>query len=256
MFETFFGGFESYQIWGLILCAFLIGVNKTGIPGIGTLPVVILTLLFPAKFSTGLQLIMLCTADLLAVAYYHRGANWKLLVRLLPCALAGILIGDLTLHTMDDRVLSLAIGVILIAMSAIHFLRVYYFKSENVPSHFMFTATAGVLAGFTTQIANAAGPVMAIYLLSMRLEKKEYMGTCAMYFMILNWIKLPVFMWEGRIEMKSFLLDLPMLPVLLLGAAAGIWFFKKIPQKYFDSIIHVLVVFSAIWLITKTLFWK
>ncbi len=253
MFELITENLTAGQLAGLIVSAFLIGVNKTGIPGIGTLPVVMLTILFPAKFSTGLQLVMLCTADLFAVLYYRRGANWKLLLRLIPCALLGIAIGSLTMHKMNDTVLSVTIGAILLLMSAIHFVRTYCLKSDKVPSHFLFTAGTGIAAGFTTQIANAAGPVMALYLLAMRLDKKEYMGTCAMYFMILNWIKLPIFMWEGRVDARSFQLDLILLPVLLAGAAAGIWFFKKISQKHFDTIIHVLVAASAGWIIFTAL---
>ncbi len=253
MFDFITDNLTAGQLIGLIVSAFLIGVNKTGIPGIGTLPVVMLTILFPAKFSTGLQLVMLCTADIFAVLYYRRGANWKLLLRLIPCALIGIVLGSLTLHTMNDKVLSITIGGILLLMSAIHFFRTYCLKSENVPSHFLFTAGTGVAAGFTTQIANAAGPVMALYLLAMRLDKREYMGTCAMYFMILNWIKLPLFVWEGRVELRSFYLDLMLLPVLLAGAAAGIWFFKRISQKHFDTIIHVLVALSAGWIIFASL---
>ena len=253
MFDFFFHGFEPLQIAGLAFCAVLIGINKTGIPGIGTLPVVILTLLFPAKFSTGLQLIMLCTGDLFAMAYYHRSANWKLLFRLLPCALAGIALGTLTLHLLDDRTLSVTIGILLILLSGLHFFKTYYLKSESVPTHWAFAAAAGVAAGFATQIANAAGPVMALYLLAMRFDKKEYMGTCAMYFLILNWIKLPVFIFEGRIVPESFLLDLPMLPALIVGAMLGIWFFKKISQKAFENIIHIVVVLSAAWLIASKL---
>ena len=249
-----FDSYSAIQLGGLILSAFLIGVNKTGIPGIGTLPVVILSILFPADFSTGLQLIMLCLADLMAVAYYRRGANWKLLVKLLPCALAGIALGDRILAYMtDNTVLSLAIGIILILLAGLHFYRTYCLKSENVPTHWSFTAGTGVVAGITTQIANAAGPVMALYLLAMRLDKKEYMGTAAVYFMILNWIKLPIFCLEGRISWESVKLDLPMIPVLVLGAAAGIWFVKVVPQKKFDTIIQVLVVISAVWLIVSTL---
>ena len=249
-----FDSYSAIQLGGLILSAFLIGVNKTGIPGIGTLPVVILSILFPADFSTGLQLIMLCLADLMAVAYYRRGANWKLLVKLLPCALAGIALGDRILAYMtDNTVLSLAIGIILILLAGLHFYRTYCLKSENVPTHWSFTAGTGVVAGITTQIANAAGPVMALYLLAMRLDKKEYMGTAAVYFMILNWIKLPIFCFEGRISWESVKLDLPMIPVLVLGAAAGIWFVKVVPQKKFDTIIQVLVVISAMWLIVSTL---
>ena len=80
----------------LVLClaAFLIGINKTAVPGIGLLPVILLASTFETRLSTGLQLGMLALADIMAVAWYHRHADWKILLRLLPWALAGIAVGS------------------------------------------------------------------------------------------------------------------------------------------------------------------
>ena len=95
-------------------------------------------------------------------------------------------------------------------------------------------------------MANAAGPVAAIYFLAMKLPKEKYMGCSAWFFLIINWTKLPIFLWEGRITMEALKIDLVMIPFLLIGAALGILLLSKMPQKLFENIIQVLVVATAI----------
>ena len=103
----------------------------------------------------------------------------------------------------------------------------------------------GLAAGFSTQIANAAGPVMAIYLLAMQLPKDEYLGTSAWYFMTLNFLKLPVFILEGRIVLESLYIDLCMLPMIVLGAFLGILIARKMSQQSFELVVQILIVISA-----------
>lgn len=233
------------QVAALCCSAVLIGINKTGIPGLGLLPVVILTGVFPAGFSTGLQLVMLCTADLMAVAYYRRCADWHLVLRLLPCTLAGLGLGAWVLTFCGDVELKRGIGVIILLLSALSLVRRKYWKPDKVPNTLPFVAAVGLAAGFTTLVANAAGPVMALYLLAMRLPKEKYVGTSAWFFLIMNYIKLPVFIWEGRITMDSVLTALPMVPLLVVGAILGILVLKKLSLTLFERIIEVLVVLSA-----------
>ena len=238
-------GIELWQ-WGVLcLCAVLIGINKTGIPGLGPLPVVLLALSFPTAKSTGIQLIMLCMADLMAVSYYRRKANWKLILKLLPFALCGIALGSFVMRFFDDDALKTAIAVIILAMAGLNFARKKFLKADMIPSHWCFSMLFGLAAGFSTQVANAAGPVMAIYLLAMQLPTDEYLGTSAWYFMTLNFLKLPVFIWEGRIVTESLFIDLCMLPMIMLGAFTGIIIAKKISRNAFELIVQILIIISS-----------
>jgi len=239
----------------LIISALLIGINKTGIPGIGVLPVLLLTIVFPAWESPGIQLIMLCTADLIAVAYYRKKADWKVVCRLLPCAVIGIAVGALLMYFLrgaGDYVMRCIIGGIILGMEILNRVRKYWLKADRIPDGFAFAAFTGIFAGITTQMANAAGPVAALYLLAMRLPKEQYMGTCAWFFLIMNWIKLPVFICQHRITMNSFLMDVPMLPFLLIGAWLGIVFIRKIPQKTFDAVVEILILVAIVRLFWPT----
>ncbi len=244
----FLNSYEWLQWVTLIVSAILIGINKTAVPGIGVLPVVLLTMVFETRLSTGLQLIMLAMADLMAVSYYRRHADWKIVLRLLPWAYAGLAIGSWILHVLpadNDRIMKMMLGGIVLALAALNFIRARL-APDKIPSGPVVAGFCGTLLGITTQVANAAGPVAAIYFLAMRLPKEKYMGCSAWFFLIINWTKLPIFVWEGRITLQSLQTDLLMIPFLLIGGILGVLLLAKMPQKLFEGIIQVLVVVTAL----------
>ena len=250
MFQIF-SQLDALQITFLITSAILIGINKTAIPGLGLIPVMMLASVFETRLSTGVQLGMLATADLMAVAWYRRGADWKIILRLFPWALVGLAAGSFILHQIpvdDTTFMRRLIGGIVLFLAAISFIK-SRLRPDQIPSGAGPAAFFGILMGTTTQLANAAGPVSSIYLLAMKLPKDRYMGTAAWYFLILNWIKVPIFFFEGRITGESILIDLAMIPVLIIGAAIGILMLRKIPQQIFERIIQVFVIVAAVKLL-------
>ena len=247
-----FPDMTAFQLVILAVSALLVGVNKSGIPGLGMLPVILLAVAFDLNpgFATGVMLLMICAGDIFAVSYYRRNADWKIVVRLLPYTMLGLALGFVTLRYLNrPEHLRILIGWIILLLAAVHLIRVAFFKHAAVPSHWAFSAVVGLAAGFTTQVANAAGPVMALYLLSMKLPKDRYVGTCAWFFMIMNWTKLPIFCFEGRVTAASLHAVLPMLPLILTGAFLGVLFVKRAPQRFFEVIIEIIVIVSAVKLL-------
>ena len=243
--------FSTYQIVILCICALLIGVNKTALPGIGILPVVLLADTFDSRLSTGMQLLMLAWADIMAVIYFRRSADWRIILRLLPWSLLGLGIGWWVLGYIppeNNAAMKLLIGWIVIGLLILNFVR-KRLDPEKIPSGIVPSAFYGSLMGSTTMLANAAGPVSAIYLLSMKLPKEQYMGSGAWLFLIVNWIKVPMFWYQGRITREVLLADLWMIPLLIAGGFLGIVLFKRLPQKLFENIVMVLVVVAAVKMI-------
>ncbi|MBQ7694838.1 MAG: sulfite exporter TauE/SafE family protein [Lentisphaeria bacterium] len=243
--------FSTYQIVILCVCALLIGVNKTALPGIGILPVVLLADTFDSRLSTGMQLLMLAWADIMAVIYFRRSADWRIILRLLPWSLLGLGIGWWILGYIppeNNAAMKLLIGWIVIGLLILNFIR-KRLDPEKIPSGIIPSAFYGSLMGSTTMLANAAGPVSAIYLLSMKLPKEQYMGSGAWLFLIVNWIKVPMFWYQGRITREVLLADLWMIPLLVAGGFLGIVLFKRLPQKLFENIVMVLVVVAAVKMI-------
>ena len=229
---------EPWQ-WALaVVAALAIGFAKTGIGGLGMLAVVIFTNLVPAKQASGIVLPMLCFADVVAVLSYRRHAVWAHLWRLLPWTAAGVLAGWWAMGRMDDRQARGLIGAIILAMLAMQlWRRRQAAKNGGEETHgWWFAPLCGVLAGFTTLIANAAGPLLAIYLLAMQLPKLEYMGTGALFFMALNLFKVPFMMNLGLINAQSFTLNLWLAPAVLAGALLGRKLLMKIDQKLFENL--------------------
>ena len=243
--------FSTYQIVILCVCALLIGVNKTALPGIGILPVVLLADTFDSRLSTGMQLLMLAWADIMAVIYFRRSADWRIILRLLPWSLLGLGIGWWILGYIppeNNAAMKLLIGWTVIGLLILNFIR-KRLDPEKIPSGIIPSAFYGSLMGSTTMLANAAGPVSAIYLLSMKLPKEQYMGSGAWLFLIVNWIKVPMFWYQGRITREVLLADLWMIPLLVAGGFLGIVLFKRLPQKLFENIVMVLVVVAAVKMI-------
>lgn len=234
------------------LCAIMVGAAKTGIPGISILGVPLMALVIePPGRSVGALLGILILGDIFAIAYHHRNAKWGHVIRLLPAAFAGIIAAYFGLSALSNKdYLKPIVGGIVLAMLAINYWRTRTRgKDAEIPTQWWFAAGLGFLAGLTTMMANAAGPVMIIYLLAMRLDKIKFVGTTAWFFFIVNWLKVPFSAGLGMMTAESVKLDLMMLPFIAVGAAAGIFFLKRIPQKAFNAVVQVLAAAAAVKLL-------
>jgi len=225
-------------------------LSKTGIPGLGLLFVAIFANVLPTKQATGVVLPLLIVGDVFAVASYHRHAHWKHVWRLFPWAGAGIAIGYLAMARMSDRQVRLAVGAMILGLVVLHFARRRPLANADPEEHpWWFAPLIGILAGFATLVANAAGPLMVIYLLAMRLPKLEYVGTGAVYFMILNLFKVPFMANLGLLNPASLEMDAALAPFVLVGAWAGRKVLVRIEQRHFETLMLVLTVAAAVKLL-------
>lgn len=243
---------ESFELstdqwFWLILCALFVGMSKTGIAGLGMLIVPILATIFGGKNSAGILLPMLSMADVFAVFYYHRHAKWKYILKLLPATVAGVLIGLFVGNMVNDQQFKHLMAAIVLVGVVIMIWRERKVNAQAIPHNWLFSSIAGLLGGFSTMIGNAAGPVMSIYFLSMMLPKNSFIGTGAWFFMIINLFKIPfhIMVWE-TIDMRSFTLDLAMLPIIMVGAFLGFKLVKYIPEKPYRLFIIVTTALAAI----------
>jgi len=123
-----------------------------------------------------------------------------------------------------------------------------YASERAATVHRSVAALVGIVAGFVTLVANAAGPFMAIYLVAMRLPKMEYVGTAAVFFMLLNLFKVPFMVELGLITTQSFSVNLLLAPAVLLGALAGRWLLVRVDQNLFEQLVLVLSAIGGVLL--------
>jgi uncharacterized protein len=240
--------------------ALLVGLSKTGIPGLGILVVPLLAGVFGGRASVGIMLPMLIFGDCFAVAWYRRHAQWDRLVGLLPWVVVGMGAGAAALWAVgrmqgDKDVLSVVIGVMVLTMLALYMLQ-GKLGEKLTPKSPLGVASTGTAAGFATTVSNAAGPIMSIYMAAQKLGKEQFMGTIAWYFFIINLSKMPVYFVLSRMNPAKPLITLASLkfvgmvsPAILVGVLVGKWVLPRISQKSFDWAVLILAAASAIKLI-------
>ncbi|HEY4302600.1 MAG TPA: sulfite exporter TauE/SafE family protein [Candidatus Didemnitutus sp.] len=237
---------DGFQ-WSLLFAgAFLVGLSKTGLPGIGGLFVALFSLTLGARPATGVVLPMLLLGDLLALMVYRQHLAWKNIWRLFPWTAAGVITGWLAFRRLDASWSSRLIGSILIAMIVTSLLRkLGKGDPASASSPAWLSALTGIVAGFCTLVANAAGPVMNLYLLSKRLPKLEFMGTTAAFFLVLNWFKVPFVLELGLVSSASLKLNLCLVPAIVAGAIGGRWLIGRVNQKAFEWATLILTALAA-----------
>jgi uncharacterized protein len=226
--------------------ALLVGLSKTGLPGVSILAIVLMTDAYPsdARQSVGDILPVLLVGDVFAVVWFRRHADWGRLLRLMPWVLAGMIPGYFVLRYFEGNGLRPIIGVLVIGMLLVEIGR-QWFGWEHLPHRWWFAAVTGFMAGFTTFVANAAMPVMSIYLVSQDFDKQKFIGTAAWFFLILNVCKVPPYC-AMKILTPSML---PLAPLTIVGALLGVYVLSRIPQRFFDALALALAGIAAIRLI-------
>ena len=238
--------FDTHSWILAVIAAMIVGLAKTGVPGIGMLFVAIFANLMPTKQASGFVLPLLIFGDIVAVLSYRRHTEWKHLWRLFPWTAAGVGIGALAMGPIDNRQAQVLVGSIIVTLVTLHVARKWQASgkvsgeraaAEAGATHpVWFAPCIGVLTGFTTLVANAAGSLMAIYLLAMRLPKMAFVGTSAVFFLLLNLFKVPFMMGLGLITMDSFKFNLILAPAVLAGALLGRWVLPRVSQVWFERL--------------------
>jgi uncharacterized membrane protein YfcA len=224
-------------------------MSKTGISGVGLMVVPLLANAFGGRPSVGLLLPILIFADIFAVTWYNRHARWKHIIRLLPWAFAGIILATLIGKSISDQTFNRLLAALVVGGIAILLWRDIRSDKLKIPQSRWFAGGLGLLGGFSTMIGNAAGPVMALYLLSMRLPKNSFIGTGAWFFFIVNLSKVPMHIWSWKtISLNSFVLDVMVIPAVAAGAFLGIWLVRLLPEKFYRLLVIVTTLLSALLL--------
>jgi uncharacterized membrane protein YfcA len=242
----------SFIYWMLILlAAFIIGLSKAGLKGIDMMNVTIMAIVFGGKASTGVVLPLLCAADIMAVLYYHRHAQWVHFWKLIPWMVVGILVGVFVGKDLNEGIFRKIMAVIIV-LTVVIMIVLEFRKTMPIPSNKLFVANMGLIAGFTTMLGNLAGAFSNIYFLAMRMPKNDFIGTAAWVFLVINLFKLPfqIFYWKN-ITTSTLYTDLLLLPALIIGFVLGLKIVSKIKDDNYRKIVIALTLIGAIVIFFK-----
>lgn len=230
--------------------AFAIGFVKAGIPALGMLVSAIVALVFSPREALGIILIYLLAGDLVAVSFYWRLAHVNEYRKMLPPTVIGIVCGGIMLSFLSNDSLGLVIGLMIMLLVGLEPIRPQMTEwAFHYPRSIRFGS--GIFAGISTTIGNAAGPVMALYFLLLKLDKKAFVGTSSIFFLTINTIKVPIFYYQGLFTPAYFLSIAITLPLVYLGAIVGRFFLNWISQLWFKRIILFLSALAGLGLVIR-----
>ncbi|MEN3323603.1 sulfite exporter TauE/SafE family protein [Mariniflexile soesokkakense] len=235
-----------FQWAAICFAVFLLGLSKSGIKGIGIIIVVILAFVFGEKTSTGILLPMLIFADIFAVVYYNKHAQWQYIKKLLPAMVIGVLVGVWVGNDISEVIFKRIMAVIIIGSVLIMFYMENR-KSNTIPTNKWFSNSTGFMAGFTTMVGNLAGPISDIYFLAMRMPKNEFIGTAAWLFFIINVFKLPfhIFVWN-TVSVETLVLNSVLIPMVILGFFLGAYIVKLISNVNYRRFVLIVTALGGI----------
>ncbi len=232
----------------LALAAVLVGFAKTAVGGMGTVAVALYASVMPARESTAALLLLLLVGDVVAVSRYHGDCDWRLLRHLLPAVLPGLVAGAAVLAVVDDGTLRRLIGAVLVVLVLLQLLLRSRASSAWRPSR-VTSVGAGLAAGFTTMTANAAGPVMTLYLVGQGVDKMRFLGTGAWFFLVVNLCKVPFSAGLGLFSADMLIMTVLLAPLVLAGCGVGVWTVRRISQEGFDTTVLAASALSAVLLL-------
>lgn len=242
-----------------ILGSICIGLSKGAFPGVSTLAISLYANIFEPSESMGIIIIILFLANVVSVIIFRRFADWMCIARLMPFTAMGVVVGYFFLLWMPTEHVGRLIGLMLLLLTAIHFYRQYRAPENlnteieplNNPDPF-FSSSAlfiGLLSGFSSMVANAAGPITIIYLLSIKLEKFRFIATMAWLYLILNALKIPFHVSLGNINAFSLKLSAFLGIIAIATVLISPVLIKHIPQKLFNFITWSFVLIASLKLI-------
>jgi uncharacterized membrane protein YfcA len=233
----------------MALACFLTGLSKGGLGGMmGALITPMMALVMPVGLAIGLVLPVLMVGDVFAVAAHWRRWDWRVVGILLAGALIGVGLGTMFIASVSPTALRRVLGVLILAFALYRLLEKRLYERLHFQSRPWHGVLAGVAAGFASAIASAGGPPTAIYLLSLNLSPAVFVATSALFFTVINWVKVPYYLSAGILRLDLSWQFAWLLPLTPLGVWMGKRLVQRIDRLWFERLVIVLLLLSS-WML-------
>jgi uncharacterized protein len=181
----------------------------------------------------------------------------QIIARLLPGTLIGVILGAYLLNLFERQqkdvaaaLVNMEIGFESVLLVALHWYRTSRRDERKIFRPGLLRSSAvGAFAGVSSTLAHGAGPIIALHLLPQKLDRQLFVGTCAIYFFILNCSKLPAYYGAGLFTADNhatLLFATRFMPIVLAGAIFGFWLNRRLSDKVFSKVVY-LVTFCLGW---------
>lgn len=224
------------------------GISKGGFgSGVGIIAVPLMALRVPPPQAAAIMLPILVVMDITGFWVYRKTFHAGHLKVLLPAATVGIAVGWATFGFLDVAQVRLLIGVIAVAFPVVHWLDLRASRPSKSPT--AWGGLWGAVAGYTSFLAHAGGPPVNVYLLPLKMQKRQYVGTTVMFFTAVNALKLIPYGQLGQFHAENLLTSAVLLPLAPFGIWLGLWMQGRVTDVAFYRVCYVLLFLTGIKLL-------
>ncbi|MCP3889860.1 MAG: sulfite exporter TauE/SafE family protein [Desulfobulbaceae bacterium] len=226
----------------------LYGMAKGGLgPGVGAICVPLLSFVMEPMQAAAIMLPILCVMDIFAVYHFRRNFDFQRLAILIPSGIVGIILASLLMGQLPADGIRSVIGVIVIV-----FCFDYWFRKdggEKSNSGKISGFFWGTLAGFTSTQIHAGGPPVSIYLLPQKLDKVVLMGTMAIFFAVMNYLKLIPYTLMGALHIENIMTSVLLMPLAPIGVRLGNIVLYRVRQQLIYRFLYIALFVSGLKLL-------
>ncbi|MFT4254704.1 MAG: sulfite exporter TauE/SafE family protein [Caulobacter sp.] len=224
----------------------LVGLAKGGFAGIGVVATPLLALAVGPVKAAAILLPLLILQDVVGVWAYRKTWDKGLLILMVPPAAVGIFLGWALAALVSSAAVELAVGLVSVLFAAQRLWAERAVRAaaavEAGPARPWLGALCGMASGFTSQIAHAGGPPFQIYVLPRRLPRDVFVGTSAIFFAVVNWMKMPAYLALGQFTPDVLTAVAVLAPLAFASTWAGVWLVRRVPAEGFYKVIYVLLI--------------
>ena len=256
-------GLAELTLWqwvGVGVSALLVGLSKAGFgTGAGLLAVPLMALILGPAQMLPVMLLVLITGDVFSVGHYLRKHDVRALCMLMPGLLLGVGAGYVALDWFlalpnAEAWMKRLIGGLSMAFVAVQCLRIAQERrlgaaADPYRPRTWHGVAVGACAGLTSTLAHAGGPLIALFLLPQRMEKRLFVGTMIKYFFVGNLVKLIPYFQRGLMTSQSALLGLMLVPAVVLGTLLGLYLHGKFSDRAFRATIYGVAFLTGLYLV-------
>ncbi len=243
---------DPYFYLFAIPAVILIGLAKGGFSGLGALGTPLMALGVEPVKGAAILLPILIAQDVVGVVAFRKTWHRSVIATMLPGAIIGILLGYALASRVSTYGVLTTLGLISI-LFGVH--RLVIERGGRIPvpaqSSRWVGGLFGVATGFTSQIAHAGGPPFQMWVMPKRLERDIFIGTSAIFFAIVNWLKVPAYVALGQFTTENALASIVLLPIAVMASLAGVYLVRRVDTDRFYVIVYLLLIATGVQLILE-----
>lgn len=241
-------------VLAVAVAAFLIGLAKGGLPGLGPIVTVIVALALPATVAIGILLPILMVGDMVALWALRGNVDRSIVKALIPGSVVGVGLASFVLSSLSPDALERGIVLVVVLFvayrTAVLTGRAPTLGADSFLAGPKAGATAGLATGITSTIAHAGGPPVAMYLLAREVSPIAYAATSAAVFWATNWLKVPGYALAGLLDVDLIIALAPTALLILPGVLCGRWAVRRLDPRPFEAFVLVGLLTGATLLVT------